>query len=227
MNLQRMATALKLCILAVTAAALGAALPTPQASATAATLAIGSTSAHVGEEVSVDLQALGVAEPGLGAWTVDIQHDSSVVSAVRCSAPVGLCSTAYMADTARVTGATYTGLVGHTTLSTLTYECGTRPGVSSLELRVSVFAEAPPDPFEIDYVVVNGTITCLGGSGDVSCDGAVDSIDAMLVLQSTTTILDQLPCAWNADVNTDGTVNAVDAALILQFEAGLIDRLPR
>jgi dipeptidyl aminopeptidase/acylaminoacyl peptidase len=62
--------------------------------------------------------------------------------------------------------------------------------------------------------------------GDVNCSGAVDAIDAALLLQQGAGLLQDLPCPENADVNEDGQVNSIDAALILQYSAGLIDHLP-
>ncbi len=61
--------------------------------------------------------------------------------------------------------------------------------------------------------------------GDVDCNGAVNSIDAALILQHTAGIVGALPCGENADVSGDGNVNAVDAALVLQFSAGLLQSL--
>ncbi len=61
--------------------------------------------------------------------------------------------------------------------------------------------------------------------GDVDCDGAVNSIDAALVLQLGAGLIPSLRCQEGADTNQDGTINAIDAALILQFDAGLIDSL--
>ena len=62
--------------------------------------------------------------------------------------------------------------------------------------------------------------------GDASCDGAVNSIDAALVLQFVADLLEAFSCEADADVNEDGRVDAIDAALILQFDAGLLDSLP-
>jgi hypothetical protein len=62
--------------------------------------------------------------------------------------------------------------------------------------------------------------------GDVNDDGAVNSIDALFILQFTADLIDTLPNAPSADVNENGVVNPVDAALILQFEAGLLATLP-
>ena len=61
-------------------------------------------------------------------------------------------------------------------------------------------------------------------SGDVDCDGTVNSIDAALVLQFDRGFIDSLPCPENADVDEDDTLTSIDAALILQLDAGLMDR---
>jgi hypothetical protein len=65
-----------------------------------------------------------------------------------------------------------------------------------------------------------------GGSGDVNCSGAADSVDAALILQFGAGLVSSLSCQENADVNGDGTINAIDAALVLQFTAGLLPSLP-
>jgi len=62
--------------------------------------------------------------------------------------------------------------------------------------------------------------------GDVDCGGAVDAIDAALLLQFGAAFIPVLPCPPNADVNGDGRSNAVDASLILQLVAGLLPALP-
>jgi len=56
--------------------------------------------------------------------------------------------------------------------------------------------------------------------GDVNKNGAVDSIDAALVLQHDAGLL-ELDNLDHADVNRDGEVNAVDALFILWIDAGL------
>jgi hypothetical protein len=62
--------------------------------------------------------------------------------------------------------------------------------------------------------------------GDVDCGGAVNAIDAALILQLGAGLLNELPCGQNADVNQDGATNSIDAALVLQYTADLIDSLP-
>jgi hypothetical protein len=62
--------------------------------------------------------------------------------------------------------------------------------------------------------------------GDVNRSGAVNSIDAALLLQHVAGLLGAVPCPAEADVNQDGSLNSIDAALVLQFVAGLIPTLP-
>ena len=62
--------------------------------------------------------------------------------------------------------------------------------------------------------------------GDSLCDGVIDSIDALVILQYSAGLIASKPCADNADVNGDGSADALDATLILQFVAGLLPKLP-
>ncbi len=63
-------------------------------------------------------------------------------------------------------------------------------------------------------------------TGDASCDGNVDPLDAALILQFAAGLFSGLPCPNEADASGDGIVDPLDAALILQFSAGLLDALP-
>ena len=67
----------------------------------------------------------------------------------------------------------------------------------------------------------------LAAPGDVNGDGAIDTADAVLVLQYAAELIggDGLDVAA-ADVNGDGAVDTADAVLILQYAAELIDRFP-
>lgn len=62
--------------------------------------------------------------------------------------------------------------------------------------------------------------------GDVNDDGAVNSVDALLILQFDADLISAIANLESGDVNLNGRINAIDAALILQFEAGLIPVLP-
>ncbi len=62
-------------------------------------------------------------------------------------------------------------------------------------------------------------------AGDANCDGAINSIDAALILQYGAGLLSTLNCLEGADANHDGQLNALDAALVLQYVAGFLDVL--
>ena len=64
-------------------------------------------------------------------------------------------------------------------------------------------------------------------NGDANCDGTVNSLDALAVLQFEAGLLDALVFPDGGDPNEDGEINSLDALLILQFDAGLMpDRTP-
>ncbi len=142
-----------------------------------ATLTVSDGSAAPGEEGDVSLDAGSVGDPGLGAWTVDIAYDTSVITAVDCSAEQGgVCNAEFAADMVRITGASAGGLDGDTTLGGVTFECGADAGSSDLTLTVNVFADATiGDPQDIDPTIVNGTFECEAAAPDptVVVDGPV------------------------------------------------------
>ena len=63
--------------------------------------------------------------------------------------------------------------------------------------------------------------------GDVNGDGAVDTADAVLVLQRAANLIGDADLNMiAADVNGDGAIDTADAVLILQKAAKLIERFP-
>ena len=63
--------------------------------------------------------------------------------------------------------------------------------------------------------------------GDVNGDGAVDTADAVLVLQRAAELIDDSAIVVEAaDVNGDGAIDTADAVLILQKAAELIENFP-
>jgi hypothetical protein len=204
------------------------------AGAVSGTVRVGSLITSVGLAQSVNLEALDVGAPGLGAWTIDVVYDPSVVSAVSCTAEQGgICNPTFADDTFRVAGLNIFGLEGDTALGTVSFACES-VGTTDLTLTLDVFVDATlGGPLPIDATIENGTVTCLeegtlpppgpvGLPGDANCDGNVDSIDAALILQFEAEILDSVPCPEDADSNDDGAINSIDAAIILQSGAGLL-----
>jgi hypothetical protein len=57
--------------------------------------------------------------------------------------------------------------------------------------------------------------------GDVGCDGALDSIDALFVLRESAGLGPAPPCIQAGEVNCNGVINSIDALLILRTVAAL------
>jgi hypothetical protein len=114
---------------------------------------------------TVELRS-NVGDPGLGAWTVDIQYDTSVVLATECEEDSGsVCNVEYAEDMVRITGASASGETGDTLLGTVTFECQAE-GESPLTLIAGdedhPFADATiGDPQPVDpLTITDGVFTC-------------------------------------------------------------------
>ncbi len=129
---------------------------------------ISSGGAGPGESDDVTLEATDIGEPGLGAWTLDIQYDSSLIEAVGCVPEQGgVCNPNFADGMVRITGASAGGLQGDSTLGVITFECGNDAGTSDLEISIFTFADATVGgPLPIDDVTVSdGTFTCSSVAG--------------------------------------------------------------
>jgi uncharacterized repeat protein (TIGR01451 family) len=101
------------------------------------------------------------------------------------------------------------------------------------ELEAKNDATADPDGLVAELAEGNNTdslttrvLASSGPNGDVTGEGLIDSVDALLILQFGGRLVQELPVAGSGDANKDGRVNALDALLILQFSVGRIDHLP-
>jgi hypothetical protein len=127
-----------------------------------ATVTVSSATVEIDETGTVELKVLGVDDPGLGAWSVDISYDIAVAAAVGCEPQNGsVCNPQYSPDTVRVTGAVATGLEGDTSLALIGFRCA-ELGESDLTISINVIADATIGaPKELDTTVQDGTITCV------------------------------------------------------------------
>lgn len=133
-----------------------------QVSAQDEAISISDGTAAPGGSGDVTLEALGFADPGLGAWTVDISYDTSVVSVTDCAPEEGgVCNPAFGDGVVRITGASASGLEGDTVLGTITFECADAEGDSDLGLSLAVVADATiGDPQDVAATASEGTFSC-------------------------------------------------------------------
>lgn len=124
-------------------------------------VSISDGSAADGDSGTVTLDVSGLGGEGLGAWTVDISYDNSLLTATDCTAEQGgVCNENFSDDSVRITGASAGGISDDTSLGSITFECDGE-GTSSLSISLSVYADATiGDPQDMDPSVSNGTFTC-------------------------------------------------------------------
>lgn len=84
---------------------------------------------------------------------------------------------------------------------------------------------ATPTPPQTPTPTATPTVVVLA-DGDVNKDGATNSLDGLLVLQTVAGLLPNVPFPEHGDVDQDSDIDSIDAVLILQFDAGLIGALP-
>jgi hypothetical protein len=181
-----------------------------QAVAASGTLSIGSATVSPGAERAVSLEALGVSDPGLGAWSIDITYDPAVVTPVDCNPQSGsVCNPAFGEDVVRVSGAAGAGLEGDTTLAVITFECEPAEGSSDLSLDPVEFADGTPGaPADITTTVVDGAVTCqAGGSGETIAIGDGEAVvgDSDTVELEAQNIPDPGLGAWTIDISYDSS----------------------
>ena len=150
-------------ILAVVAAAIAALVLAGTAFAQDGGVSVSDGSADDGGTGDVTVDVADVGGDGLGAWTIDITYDNSLLTATDCSAEQGgVCNENFTDDSVRVTGASAGGISGDTSLGSITFECDGE-GESDLTIALSVFADATiGDPQDLSPSISNGTFTCGG-----------------------------------------------------------------
>lgn len=201
-----------------------------QAIAGGSDLTIGRVTLALNEDSQMRVEVSDVGSPGLGAWEIDIDYDPDVVTPVSCAAgPGSICNTEFGPGTVRFVGADADGITGDVTIGTVQFRCD-EEGATALALTAVELADATegaPQPINVD--VEHGSINCVEPEppedeedGDANCDGTVNSIDALIVLQYVAGLRNTVPCPDEADVDNNGRLTSVDAALILQIDAGLI-----
>lgn len=186
-------------------------LATGQASAATGTLSIGSGTVSPGGQRQVALEALGVTNPGLGAWSIDISYDPAIVTPVACDPQSGsVCNPNYGEDVVRVSGASGVGREGDSTLALITFECGESEGTSPLTIDAADLADGTLGaPAPITPTIVDGSIVCqAGGAGETVAiaNGQATVGDSDTVDLEAQGIQEPGLGAWTVDISYDSSL---------------------
>jgi hypothetical protein len=129
---------------------------------TAPAVRITSETTPPGTEGTVELSATDIAEPGLAAWSIDVEYDPAILTAVSCeAAPGGVCNPAFTSNSVRIAGAVASGLVGDSVLGTITFRCNPEGGESTLRPVIRDLADATlGGPVQIAADRQGGTFIC-------------------------------------------------------------------
>ena len=155
--------------------------PAGQPGPDAPTVSINTSEVTVGDQGEAVLTVLNFNAPGLGAWTVDIRYDNSIVSVVGCEPlPEGnVCNAAYTGDTVRLVGATGTGFEGDTAIGRITFECVVI-GESELGISIDLLADGTlGEPQIVVPNIENGAITF------TTCDANDDAKESPRIVSTS------------------------------------------
>ncbi len=143
------------------ACAIFAAILVTNVSAQEESVSVSSSSAAVGGEASVTVTALGITDPGLGAWTLDIMYDTALLTALFCGPEQGgVCNPLFDSNIVRITGASASGIEGDNSLGSITFRCDAA-GTSALDLTIVLIVDATIGaPQVIDAGASDGSIEC-------------------------------------------------------------------
>lgn len=127
-------------------------------------LTVGSATVEPGGEVTIEVTA---SVDNFGAWGVNVEYDSSLVSASDCSGStesgvVASCSIDAVApNTVRVNGASLDGISGDVVLGSITFTAGTTEGVADLTVDTDSLSLAGADDASTPLTITptNGAIT--------------------------------------------------------------------
>ena len=176
----------------------------------------------------INVEALGVPAPGVGAFTINATYNPDILTPLECSVDpafdIGVCNPDAGPATILATGIeAECGLVGDVPLATMAFERSLLVCPDDLVLTMETFASC--EGMDMPAVVDDKWWV-----GDVDRDFDKDAVDALFILQHVVGMRDgsdqcppppgaiYLPAA---DADCDGDVDAVDALFVLQHVVGL------
>jgi hypothetical protein len=190
----------------------------------------GSGQVAPGASITVPVTADNVpAVSPLGAATIEVRYDPSVLDATACNVDPGgifdsgFCNPDYDddgvdPDAVRFNATSVLGVSGDALLTDITFDAVGQPGHTSV-LNVAIFTFADPDGSPVPVTGQDGQI-CLtpcdsDGDGYTDADEGTIGTDPALACPLTDIADDEEPDAWPPDFNDDRVVNITDAFQVL------------
>lgn len=123
---------------------------------------IGSAAVPPGATVGVEIIATAT-DPGVGAWTIDVEYDADLLTLKECRPADGLalCNPDFGERTVRFAGASAEGVKGSAVLGGLTFVAGETEGAAKLHVSISQLAD--PGGKAIKLSPTDGVITIKAG----------------------------------------------------------------
>lgn len=119
---------------------------------------VGSATVAPGESVTISVTA---TVNQVGSYRVDVQYDSSLVSASDCTSSDGVCSIdTVAANTVRINGSNLSGITGDdVVLGTITFVAGDTEGVANLTVDTASLLVSDTEGGTLSVTPTNGAIT--------------------------------------------------------------------
>lgn len=206
-------------------------------SANQLTVSVGDYSVAAGGTFQAAIVVANNAAPGIGALNVELSYNPAVLSAVACAVDpdnrfnAETCNLTFAPNTVKMNFVATAGATGNLTLARVTFQAVGAAGSNS-PLTLATPTAANPAGATIAVTRVNGSAAVTSGValGDVNCDGAFTTIDALFVAQYDVGLRaahSSCPLPSNTlylpacDVSGDGQCNVVDQLFMLQCDIGI------
>ncbi|MBO5280221.1 MAG: leucine-rich repeat protein [Clostridia bacterium] len=190
----------------------------------ALTFTVGSAKAIAGKTATVDIVISN--NPGIAGFSFKVGYDSSVMTLIGYDCPGWAAnSSGFDEDPANnpvgFSWSRTTNYTSNKTILTLTFEIKADAPAGEYDISLTTTdVVTNQDKEKLKFNLVGGKITVVESEpGDLSGDGEINSIDAVLLAQYI--------AGWDveldgiaADCNGDGEINSIDAVLLAQYIAG-------
>jgi len=168
-----------------------------QAAPSVSDLTVGSATVAPAGTVTIDVTT---TSDGLGTYRVDVQYDSTLVTATECTSVYGVCSIDTIAsDTVRLNGSWVAGITGDdVVLGTITFLAGSTEGTAALTVDAStqVLADDTDATAPLTVTATNGAITIAVPATDAPTDAPTPTPGAVPATGGTPDTSSANSMAW-------------------------------